>query len=178
MKQNLDTLRQSLEAKAEPLLERYRELQPRERLIVAVGAAVLSLTLIYLVLWEPFANARAKQAAALADERALAERLETIGAAVQKARASGVGMVQGSQQSLLSLIDQQGKSPELGRPPARLQPEGENEVRVWFEDVPFDALVRWMATLETRYGVQIDDAEIERRAGAGLVNARLTVMRP
>lgn len=174
----LDDALQNLQTKAEPLLERYRELQPRERVMVAVGAAVVVLTLIYLVLWEPFANARAKQFAALADERAFAERLETVGATVQKARAAGVGAIQGREQSLLTLIDQQGKSPELGKPPARLQPEGDTEVKVWFEDVPFDALVRWMATLETRYGVQIAGAEIERRAGAGLVNARLTVTRP
>lgn len=174
----VNELLQSLQVKAEPLLERYRDLQPRERVIVAVGAVVVIATLIYLVLWEPMANARSKQMAALTDERALAERLETIAATVQKARASGVGAIQGREQSLLTLIDQQGKSPELGKPPTRLQPEGENEVKVWFEDVPFDALVRWMSTLETRYGVQIVGAELERRAGAGLVNARLTVIRP
>lgn len=174
----IDDALQTLKVKAEPLLERYRELQARERVMVAVGAVVVALTLVYLVLWEPFANARSRQQIALADERALAERLETIGATVQKARASGVAAIQGQDQSLLTLVDQQGKSPDLGKPPARLQPEGDNEVKVWFEDVPFDALVRWMAVLETRFGVQITGAELERRAGAGLVNARLTVTRP
>lgn len=174
----LDDLLQALQQKAGPLLARYRELQPREQLIVGVGAVVVVITLIYLVLWEPFANARARQMAALADARAVAERLEVIAATVQKARASGISAVQGRSQSLLTLIDQQGKSPELGRPPSRLQPEGDDEVKVWFEDVPFDALTRWMSTLETRYGVKIAGAEFERRAGAGLVNARLTVTRP
>ncbi len=168
----------ALQSRAEPLLERYRELQPRERVVVAVGIVVVAITLVYLILWEPLANARTRQAQALADQRALAERLETIGAALQKARASGIGAIQGREQSLLTLIDQQGKSPELGKPPSRMQPEGDNEVKLWFEDVPFDALVRWMMNLETRNGVQIVGAELERRAGAGLVNARLTVTRP
>lgn len=174
----IDDALATLSTRAAPLLERYRELQPRERLIVAVGGVVVLLTLIYLLLWEPFAKAHERQAAALADERALAERLETIATTVQKAQASGVGAIQGREQSLLTLVDQQGRSPELGKAPARLQPEGENEVKVWFEDVPFDALVRWMATLESRFGVQITGAEFERRAGDGLVNARLTVTRP
>jgi len=177
MKPLEDTL-QGLQTQAEPLLAHYRELQPRERLIVATGAVVVLITLVYLVLWEPFASARAKQTAALTEARMLADRLETIGASVQKARAAGLGAVQGGGQSLLTLIDQQAKSPELGKAPTRLQPEGDKEVKIWFEDVPFDALLRWMATLETRYGVQISGAEIERRAGAGLVNARLTVSRP
>ena len=102
----------------------------------------------------------------------------TIGVAVQKARAAGVGAIQGREQSLLTLVDQLGKSAELGKAPTRMQPEGDTEVKVWFEDVPFDALVRWMNTLESRYGMQISAAELERRAGAGLVNARLTVTRP
>ena len=174
----LDDALLTLKAKAAPLLERYRELQPRERVMVATGAVVVAITLVYLILWEPLANARHQQATTLAEERALAERLETIGAAVQKARVSGVGAVQGREQSLLTLIDQQGKAPELGKAPTRMQPEGDTEVKVWFEDVPFDALVRWMNTLESRYGLQITAAELERRAGPGLVNARLTVTRP
>ena len=177
MKRFDDTL-QGLKTQAEPWLERYRELQPRERVMVSVGAVVVLVTLVYLLLWEPFANARTKQMAALAEQRALAERLETIGAAVQKAQRAGVAAIQGREQSLLTLVDQLGRSAELGKAPARLQPEGDNEVKVWFEDVPFDALVRWMATLEARYGVQITAAELERRAGEGLVNARLTVIRP
>lgn len=173
-----DDAMQALQVKAAPWLEKYRELQPRERVIVAGGAVALLLILLYVAVWEPAANARTRQQAALADSRALAERLEVIAATVQKARASGVGAIQGQGQSLLSVIDQQGRAPELGKPPARLQPEGENEVRVWFEDVSFDALLRWIAMLETRYGVKIVGAEIERRAGGGLVNARLTVTRP
>lgn len=174
----MSKLTDTLQARAAPLLARYQELQARERLMVSVGIVVVLITLLYLVLWEPAAKARLNQAAALSDARALAERLEVIATAVQKARASGVGAIQGREQSLLTLIDQQGKSAELGKPPTRLQPEGENEVKVWFEDVPFDALARWMATLESRYGVQIAGAELERRGGVGLVNARLTVTRP
>ena len=51
------------------------------------------------------------------------------------------------------------------------------EVRVWFEDVAFDNLARWMHELETRHGVRVTNADLERRAGAGLVNARLTLVR-
>lgn len=172
----------ALAAQAEPhlapLLARYRELQPRERLIVAIGAGVLALTLIYLVLWEPFAKARERQLAALADERAFAERLESISAVIQRARASGQGAVQGGGQSLLTLVDQAARLPELGKAPTRLQPDGEQEVKIWFEDVPFDNLGRWIGILQSRYGISVSGAEIERRASPGLVNARLSLVRP
>lgn len=174
----LARLKTAVEPQLAPLRARYQELQPRERLIVNAGALVLALTLGYLLLWEPFAVARTGQQAALADQRALAERLEQIGAAVQRARASGMAQVQGGGQSLLTLVDQAGRLPELGKPPSRMQPEGEKEVRVWLEDVPFDNLARWLVTLQTRYAITVASAEIERRASDGLVNARLSLVRP
>lgn len=173
----LDALAAAAQPRLAPLLARYRELQPRERVIVAGGAFVLALLLAYLLLWEPFAKAAQRQQSALAEERAFAERLEVIGAAVQRARASGLGPVQGGGQSLLTLVDQASRLPELGKAPVRIQPDGEKEVRIWFEDVPFDNLARWLGILQTRYAVTVVSAEIERRAGEGLVNARLSLVR-
>jgi len=174
----LNRLNESLQPQLAPLAARYRELQARERLIVAVGAVVVVLTLLYVALWEPFAKAAQRQTQALADERAFAERLEAIAAVVQRARASGQGPTQGSGQSLLTLVDQASRLPELGKAPTRLQPEGEKEVRIWFEDLPFDHLVRWIGILQTRYGVSVSAASITRRDGNGLVNANLTLVRP
>jgi general secretion pathway protein M len=170
--------RQQAVTRLQPAWQRYQELQPRERLMVAVCAAVVALTLIYLLLWEPLANARSSAQANLAQQRATAQRLEVIAATVQKARASGQGQIIGRDQSLLTLVDQLAKSPQLGKAPTRLQPEGEQEVRIVFEDVGFDALASWLSMLETQYAIHVTAADFERRAGAGLVNARLTVQRP
>ena len=174
----LTALREKAQPHLAPALARYEELQPRERRIVAGGALLLALTLGYVGFWEPFAKAAQKQRTALAEERAFAERLEAIAVVVQRAQSSGQAPVQGGGQSLLTLVDQASRLPELGKPPARLQPDGEQEVKVWFEDVPFDNLARWTVTLQTRYAVRVSAAEIERRAGEGLVNARLSLVRP
>lgn len=171
------TFTQQLSARAQPLLERYRELQPREQLIVGVGLVFVSLTLIYTLLWAPFALARSHQQTALAAERDIAQRLEVIGSAVQRARSQGFAGVQGQGQSLLTLVDKASREPQLGKTPSRIQPEGEKEVRVWFEDVSFDAMARWSASLESRYGLTVSNAEFEKRPVPGVVNARLTIVR-
>lgn len=160
-------------------LERFRlwwsGLADRERRIVAAGAAVLALVLLYLAVWEPLAQARHAREQALVDERALAALLETL--AVEMQQRGGAGAVAGTGQSLLAVVDQSRRASALSKPPSRLQPEGEDTVRIWLEDVPFDALVRWLNDLQTRYGVRVADADIERESGPGLVNARLTLMR-
>ena len=79
--------------------------------------------------------------------------------------------------SLLTAVDQAAKNGTLKKPPSRLQPDGDNAARIWFEDVEFDVLLRWMQELQSRYGVTIDVVDIEKRETAGLVNARLSVLR-
>ena len=161
-------------------LERFRiwwsGLAERERQILAAGAAVLLLIVFYLALWQPLNQARDRHETALAEARTLAIRLEGLAVDVQRNRGSG-GALAGAGQSLLAVVDQSGKASRLGKPPSRLQPEGDNTVRVWVEDVPFEAVLRWLNDLQTRYGVRVDNADIERESASGLVNVRLTLIR-
>lgn len=158
-------------------LERARAgwttLAARERLVLAVGGAVLALVVLFLGIWEPLAAARHQREVELRAARALAVQLEQLAAAAPRAGAAPAG----AGQSLLAVVDQSAKASALNKPPTRLQPDGDNAVRLWLEDVPFDALVRWLGELHARYGVRVEAAEVERESGPGLVNARLTLMR-
>lgn len=163
-----------------PYFERARAwwsaLADRERRILSGGAVVLGLILLYLAIWEPVTGARRARETELAQARALAVTLETLAAEAQRGRGAR-GPVAGTGQSLLAVVDQSRKASSLAKPPSRLQPEGDATVRIWLEDVPFDQLVRWLNELQTRYGVRVDNADIERESASGLVNARLTLMR-
>jgi len=159
-------------------LERFRiwwsGLAERERRVLGTGAAALGLIVLYVGAWEPLVSAKRQQHADLQAARALATQLESLAAVASR---GGDSAVAGAGQSLLAIIDQTRRSSPITKPPSRLQPEGDATVRIWLEDVPFDALVRWLDELQTRYGVRVDDADIERESGPGLVNARLTLVR-
>jgi general secretion pathway protein M len=157
------------------LQARLAQLAPRERLLVIGGGIVLLITLLYLLLWEPLVLAHTQRAAALQSERALATRIEVAAAEAQRNRGSG--NTANLSMSLLAAVDQTSRSPTLGKAPARVQPEGEREVKVWLEGVAFDNLLRWLQELETRYGISASSAEIERGDAAGTVSARLTLVR-
>lgn len=156
---------------------RWETLQPREQRVVGGGAVVLALIVLYLAAWQPLVTGHKARREALEDARALASQLEVLAAEMQRSRGAGGGATLGAGQSLLSVIDQSRRTSSLTKPPSRLQPEGDTTVRIWLEDVPFDALMRWLADLQTRYGVRVDTADIERESGPGLVNARITLMR-
>lgn len=168
---------QSLRAAATQARERFDALQPRERWMLGAGVAALLLTLLYLLVWEPLVQARAQRTAALASSRELALRLEQAAARVQAGAARHPAAQAGRELSLMAAVDQAGKQGGLGKAPTRIQPEGERSVRVWFEDVSFDALVRWLHELESRYGIGVQTLDVEPQPESGLVNVRLTLTR-
>ncbi|MBL6751456.1 MAG: type II secretion system protein M [Nevskia sp.] len=172
----LNPYRERLAAQLAPLRARFDALQPREQALAAAMAVVVALALVYLALWEPLALLRAHRARDLEAARALAGQLELLGAQAGAGRLPAAPPPGVAGASLLSTVDQSTKDGSLAKAPTRLQPDGDNQVRIWFEDVPFDSLLRWMNALQTRYGVRIDNASIERRQAAGTVNARLALV--
>jgi general secretion pathway protein M len=161
-------------------LERFRAWwtaqSERDRRVVSAGAIAVSLMFGYVAIWQPVHHWRERRQQALTDARSVATRLEA--AAVIQLHTRGSGPTPAAlSQSLLAAVDQSARASNLGKSPTRIQPEGDQVVKVWLDDVSFDGLVRWLLDMQTRYGVRVDSADIERRSGAGLVNARLTLAR-
>jgi general secretion pathway protein M len=177
LREQLEPQLAELNRQLAPLRTRFEALQPREQLLVAVGGLVAALGLVYLLLWQPFALMRARHAAELDSARSMAARIELIGAQAQQSHPAGAGLVVGHDVSLLAAVDQASKDGVLGKPLSRVNPDGDNQVRVWVEDVQFDAVVRWMDDLQNRYGVHVDNVAVERRPTAGTVNARMALVR-
>ncbi|MEE2913434.1 MAG: type II secretion system protein GspM, partial [Pseudomonadota bacterium] len=58
--------------------------------------------------------------------------------------------------------------------PTRLQPEGSDGVSVWFDDVAFNDLMRWLDS-QTRSGIGVKQMSVDREESAGTVNARVVL---
>ena len=161
-------------------LEQFRQWwsarQQRERQVLIAGAVVVVLAIFYAAIWQPVAKARHRAELDLQQTRSVANRLETIAVVVEQSRGSGAGAATRSM-PLLSAVDQATHRPELGKEPSRIQPEGDKEVKVWLDDVAFDALVAWLQEVQTQYGIVVSAAELERKAD-GVVSARLSLVRP
>jgi type II secretory pathway component PulM len=51
-------------------------------------------------------------------------------------------------------------------------------VRVQLEAAPFDTMITWLATLDSRYGLAIESITVDRAARPGVVNASVTFAQP
>lgn len=156
----------------EPYVNWWRNLPPRERWIVSLGAAVLAFALLYFALWAPIKRDLAKlqkavpeNRAKLALMRAQAQQVANMRGQTPRAQATG---------DLLSTLEQSANVKGLRQAITRMEPEGKDGARLNFDEVSFNSLASWLAELQTQ-GVRVDSAAVQRQAQPGMVSARVTV---
>lgn len=158
------------------LKERWQQMAPRERLLVATAGAILAVMLAFLLIWRPLFASTEKLRQEVADQRELAQWLGAIEPEVQRLRGARV-MRPAAGGSLLALVDQTSKANGLGQFVSRIQPEGEKEVRVWLEQAPYEEVMRWLIALELDAGVRIAEFNVSRGPAPGLVGVRINLQR-
>ena len=155
----------------------FDSLEQRERVTLVIGAIALALALLWILLIDPLyssASQRHERLSALRSDLVHATRLNAEIAAL--GRVPGSGAAEGRDQSLLIVAERSARAAGLQVDGAR--PTDDSTVRVRFESASFDALVRWMAALSSRYGVRVDIASIDRNDTPGTVDAQITIKRP
>ena len=151
-------------------------LQASERRTLTIGGVALTLMLIYFAGWAPLQESVVSLQSQVQEQHALKQWMENSAAEVQRLRSGGAagGQASSGGRSLLSLVDQTAKGAQLGNSLKRLEPEGENGVKVWLEQVAFDDMMGWLGQLEQKYAITVSTITIERQS-AGRVDAHITL---
>lgn len=150
-------------------------LEQRERRLVITGAVLLSLMIFYVAIWEPLAGSVEGLRATTRDQQTTLAWMKQAAVEIKKLRGNSGRTKTASGQSLLALVDRTAKSGGLGAALKRVQPDGEQKVRVWMEGASFDDVIRWLVQMETRHGVGIESSVFEVKENAGIVDARLVL---
>lgn len=149
-------------------------LEQRERRLVYVAAGFGALALLYLVLILPFQTATHRAAQRLDKKQTDLAWMRAVAPRVASAAgASGSD----SGESLVVLVDRTAREAGLGNSLRDQSPDQNKSLRLRLEGVQFDAMIAWLASLQSQHGVRIDAAAIDG-TGPGLVNASLTLSRP
>ncbi len=156
------------------LRQSWENLAPRDRRVLAAGAALLLLIAIWLLVWEPLREARD---AARLRTVAAANDLAYLRAVTPQLRDSAAAPVRDGR-SLLALVDATARASGVGDALLRVEPVSASQVRVYFEGAGFDALVDWLGSLQAGQGISIGDFSASRATGVGRVDARVVIERP
>lgn len=148
-------------------------LAPRERNLVHLAAALLSIAIIYFAIVLPVSSAAHHRAARIEQKTADLAWMRQVAPQVMEAAARGGGAA--GNESLVVLVDRTAREAGIGAAIRDQSPEGEHGLRLRLEGASFDVLVAWIASLQQQYGVRIDAATIGATGAPGLVNASLTL---
>ncbi len=146
----------------------------RERFLLMAGVALITLVLLYGLVWKPLGDRVSSLRATVIEQTALHQWMQTTAGEIRRLRGQQ-RPPSGERASLLSLADRTAREHGLGAAIRRVEPEGGDKVRIQLEQAPFDDITRWLEQLVARHAVVIEIITIEARDEAGLVNARLTL---
>ena len=151
-------------------------LEIRERMMLAAGAALLVLFLLYVLVWSPIHSGYDALKSSVEEQRSTAVWMQQSAQTLASLKRNSGRAAQGlGGKSLLSVADSTARAGGLGPALKRVEPEGSNSVRVWLDGASFDVLVKWLGTLNIIHGVSAESATLERSDATGRVNARLTL---
>jgi general secretion pathway protein M len=153
--------------------------EARERQVSLAGAVVVALLLGWAFVWHPLSLARASLQTRLATQKQDLAYMQRAAVELRALQARGShGQARREGKSLLALTDASARDAGLGPALKRVEPLDDKRVRVEFAAAGFDALAAWLQGLQRDYGIRADDVSIDRGAGDGVVDARLTVQEP
>lgn len=142
----------------------WLKLEARERLILCVGAVLVSLILFYALIWQPWHKAIFEMEKSVQSLRTNLVWMKQQAKAIENGGGASVQQpAKGANQSLLSVIEQTAKTTKVRKAIQQMVPgRTPNEVRVVLEEADFNQWVKWIDLLFKQYGVQIKQVTAER----------------
>lgn len=142
--------------------------EPRERIILAVGAAIAVIVIAWRLVWVPLANGVERLDASVESQSRLLVDAQSA-AAIPTSDASRPRAAQ----SLYVVVDRTARSHGVFESLTQTRQDGTTGLSVEFRAAPFDALLAWLVTLENEHGITVQTARVNRAQQVGLVNGQV-----
>jgi general secretion pathway protein M len=154
----------------------WSQLNPRDRRILIGGAVIVLLMLIFAWGVVPLHQAEQRLAVSVPEKRAALAQMRAQ-AQVLLATAPTVVAIQPIPGSLLSFIDAQARQAGLESALKRLEPVGEEAVRLTFERVEFERLAKLLDQLQQTYGLRPSELSLNADVSPGQVSGQVKLER-
>ena len=151
----------------------WTNLSKREKGIIALGIPLLLLAIFYYYLWVPTVDKLNRLQSELPLKSA---EYAWMKYEIENAKPwLGVTPEEASSKPILTVIESRAIEVQIKTTIQRVQPGQEQEVKMWFQEVPADKWFRFVNQLDLD-GVSVDAATITRTTN-GKVNIRVTFKR-
>ena len=172
----LNNVKEKFEPSINVLSARFNHLGVRDQKAISVLAIIVFLGLIYVLIWLPIHQHMLQAEKVRDSKKALVEWMQSKESSARAlGKANKVASLKGEQSPLLSLVNRAAKN--KGIPLKRYEPDGNNKLRIWVENVPFNRLVLWIQYLESSHNIRAGSLSLENPEKNGVVSAKLVMVR-
>ncbi|MEE4639542.1 MAG: type II secretion system protein M [Wenzhouxiangella sp.] len=156
--------------------ELWARLNARQRSLAVLASIVLLGAALFVGLWEPMTEAREQRRERVAAQQALLSWLDAVAPMAAELRRQADRSRAGEPRSLLGLADETARAAGLAGALSRIEPVGENRVRLWLDGAEFLATMQWLEQLAAAHPIAVSQLDLERGPGTGQVNVRVTLV--
>lgn len=153
----------------------WQQLNRRQQQWLLVLGVVVVAALSYVLVWEPWVEAKQTHAEEVAYHQATLDWLNALAPTIEALQGQQSAWQLDDGQSLLSLTDQTARAAGLAGALSRIEPVNNDEVSVWLNGASFDEVMAWLSDLSIERGVHIDQLSVNRATDPSSVDVRLTL---
>jgi len=155
----------------------YQSLQQREQRVLMAGAVALAVMLLYAAVLHPYFSGKQRLQQHISDQQDLITWMKPAAAQIQSLRGQQPSAMPAGQ-SLLAVVDKSAADAGFGTALKQVQTGNDGSVRVQMQGAGFDSLVRWLGSLQQRYGITVRELTAQRSTTPGDVDAGITLVAP
>jgi general secretion pathway protein M len=156
--------------------EFWSRLNQRQQVLLVVAALTVVGAVLFTAVWEPMIEVREQRRDQVAAQQALSRWLDAVAPMASQLRQRAAQQQADAPRSLLGLADETARAAGLAGSLSRIEPAGEDRVRVWLEQAEFVATMQWLGGLASAHPVSVSQLNLERAGASGQVNVRVTLL--
>ena len=151
----------------------------KEQRLLSAAAALVIITLFYLMIWEPVHVGLKNEQQKQQSQQKIMLWMQEAAAEVKTLRASGSSStIRDKNKPTTLVVEKSINIAGLKTSVNKIESSGNNGARITLKNAPFNQVLVWLNTLSTHNGIQVASANIERTDNQGKVDIRITFERP
>mgnify|MGYP000582593151 FL=1 len=144
----------------------WQQLNIREQRLVVVMSALISIFILYGLIWQPMNESIETSKLKIERQQKLLTWVQESAQRYQQAKRNGG---RSSGESLSSIVNRTSRLEKITI--TRMQPQGD-DLQVWIDEISFNQLLSWLEKLASRDGLQVKNIDLSKADQQGVVRVR------
>jgi len=157
--------------------DNFNNLEIREKYLVSVAVIIFMLVMPYQFIWKPFSESVDESAIRVQAKKNQFIKMQQQAKTISQLQGGGTIVSQPGRQFLNNAINTAAKQYGLSSA-LNIKSDNNDNVRVSFDNVPFDNVINWLDQLITSNGVIVTKLNVDKQPTVGRVNASIYLELP